>query len=154
MILQGNDLNARRDNRTMKHTLILLTALLLAPCTTRVTTCKAAAAEDAPPAAKVVRAEALKPNIGPEGRPLPLVAHWHRRSLPLSFQIELIRQGHYILPWQAFDARRGGRGDLTYAEDLKQLRAWELPFSLITGGQWEASFYTDEEYLGAPAEAQ
>jgi hypothetical protein len=80
------------------------------------------------------------------------VAHWHRRSLPLSFQIELIKKGHFILPWLAYDGDRLGQGDPTYAAEIKQLRAWELPLSLITGGQWEAPFYTSPEYLDAPAE--
>lgn len=106
-----------------------------------------------PPAAKVIREEALKPNKGPAGRPLPLVAHWHRRSLPLSFQIELIRKGHFILPWQAFDVfGEGKKRDLDYAAELKQLRDWGLPLALISGGQWEAPFYHDKDYLDAPAE--
>jgi hypothetical protein len=104
-----------------------------------------------PPAARVIRAEALKPNSGPEGRPLPLVAHWHRRSLPLSFQIAMIKEGHFVLPWQAYDGGRG-RGELSYAAEIKQMREWGLPLTLITGGQWEASFYTAPEYLEAPAE--
>src|SRR4051794_22811587 len=88
-----------------------------------------------PLAARVIRTEALKPNNGPEGRPLPLVAHWHRRSLPLSFQLGMIKEGHFVLPWQSFEGRRG-RGELTYAAEIKQLRAWGLPLALITGGQW------------------
>jgi hypothetical protein len=31
--------------------------------------------------ARVVREEALRPNRGPEGRPLPLLAHWHRMTM-------------------------------------------------------------------------
>lgn len=107
-------------------------------------------ADDLVPAAKAIRAEALKPNHGPDGRPLPLVAHWHRRSLPLSFQIELIRKGHHLLPWQAYDGAK--KGTVTYADEIKQLRAWGLPLTLITGGQWEAAFYTDPEYLALPPE--
>ena len=113
-----------------------------------------ARADDIPEAARVVRKEALMPNWGPEGRPLPLVAHWHRRSMPLSFQIDLIKQGHYILPWQAFeDATRRRKGQkFDFENELRQLRAWGLPLALITGGQWEASFYRNKEYLDAPAE--
>src|SRR5262245_47420492 len=110
-----------------------------------------AAEGEVPPAAKVIRAEALKPNNGPDGRPLPLVAHWHRRSMPLSFQLSMIKEGHFVLPWQAFDGGRG-RGELPYADEIKRLREWGLPLALITGGQWEASFYTAPEYLDAPAE--
>src|SRR5262245_16263638 len=104
-----------------------------------------------PPAARVIRAEALKPNTGPEGRPLPLVAHWHRRSLPLSLQLGMIKEGHFILPWRPFERSRS-RGELSDAAEIRQLRSWGLPLTLITGGQWEASFYTAPEYLEAPAE--
>src|SRR5262245_41203262 len=83
-----------------------------------------------PPAAKVIRAEALKPNQGPEGRPLPLVAHWHRRSLPLTFQIDMIKKGHFVLPWLAYDGERGRRGEPAYAAEIKQLRGWGLPLAL------------------------
>lgn len=107
-------------------------------------------ADEIAPAAKVIRAEALKPNTGPEGRPLPLVAHWHRRSMPLSFQFDLIRKGHFLLPWHPYDGAR--RGAPSIAEELKQLRAWGLPLTLITGGQWEAAFYTEPEYLDGPPE--
>lgn len=105
-----------------------------------------------PPAVAVVRAEALKPNQGPDGRPLPLIAHWHRRSLPLGFQLDMLRDGHYVLPWLAFDRHEGGIAVPSNASDIKQLRAWGMPFALITGGQWEASFYSDKKYLDAPAE--
>ncbi len=105
-----------------------------------------------PQAGKVVRAEALKPNKGPKGRPLPLVAHWHRRSLPLNLQLEMLEAGHYVLPWLPFDRQHGAHSDPAYAADVRRLRAWRLPFALITGGQWEASFYSDSEYLEAAAE--
>lgn len=132
-------MNRTRVQIFVTSTVVLLLTLLAAILTPPMAQ---AAADDVPPAAKVIRTESLKPNTGPEGRPLPLVAHWHRRSLPLSFQIELIRKGHFILPWQAFDGPRGGRSEFSYAADLKQLRNWGLPLSLITGGQWEALFYT------------
>ncbi|MCB1677026.1 MAG: hypothetical protein KDI01_12105, partial [Halioglobus sp.] len=109
--------------------------------------------DETPDAARIVRREALLPNQGPEGRPLPLVAHWHRRSLPLKFQIELIRQGHYILPWMAFDGPFTGRRrqEISEPDELAQLREWGLPLTLITGGQWEAAFYSQQDYKKAPA---
>ncbi|MCE9534551.1 MAG: hypothetical protein K8T89_26025 [Planctomycetes bacterium] len=129
----------------MRHLLPIILFLLASTLMVR------AADGEIPPAAKVIRAEAMKPNNGPDGRPLPLVAHWHRRSLPLSFQIEMINKGHFVLPWQAFEVG-SGKGELGYAADIKKLREWGLPLALITGGQWEASFYTTPEYLEAPAE--
>ena len=56
-------------------------------------------ADEIPPAAAVIRAQATRPNQGSDGRPLPLVAHWHRNTCPLSWQIEAIRKGHCLLPW-------------------------------------------------------
>jgi hypothetical protein len=55
-----------------------------------------------PATARVVREEALRPNRSPEGRPLPLLAHWHRMTMPPSWQIEMIRKGHPLLPWISY----------------------------------------------------
>jgi hypothetical protein len=101
------------------------------------------AADTIPAAAKVIRDEALRKNNGPEGRPLPLAAHWHRRYYPLSYQITQISKGHHLLPWMPTpspqqDASRA-LGD--NEAGLKQLRKWKLPFVLVTGGQWEATLY-------------
>lgn len=41
---------------------------------------------------------------------------------------------------------------LASVAEIKQLREWGLPLTLFTGGKWEARFYTDKEYLDAPAE--
>jgi hypothetical protein len=99
----------------------------------------ARSATPSPPVVEAIRAEAVRRNHEPEGRPLPLVAHWHRMSCPLSFQIELIEQGHHLLPWLSTPMPAPGKkmgkglgaGD---EEGLKQLAAWKLPFALVTGG--------------------
>ena len=54
---------------------------------------------EAPGAVTEVRAESLRKNLDPDGRPLPLAAHWHSRFAPLDMQIRLIEQGHHLLPW-------------------------------------------------------
>ena len=68
----------------------------------------AAALAEVPVAAGVVREEALRLQLDPAGRPLPLVAHWHRMSLPLSVQVQLIRDGHPFLPWMDYSRTMGG----------------------------------------------
>ena len=112
-------------------------------------------AQGAPSAVDAIRSEASRRNNDPDGRPLPLVAHWHRMTCPLSFQIELIQQGHHILPWlptplpeQQSDKALGAN-----EEGLKQLAAWKLPVALVTGGQWEATLYDHtNKWRGLPPE--
>jgi len=101
------------------------------------------AADKPPAAARVVRSEALRKNNSPEGRPLPLAAHWHRRYYPLSYQIDQISKGHHLLPWMPTPRPpHDARGALDDNEvGLKTLRKWNMPFVLITGGQWEATLY-------------
>ncbi len=96
-----------------------------------------------PAAAKVIRAEALRKNTSPDGRPLPLAAHWHRRYYPLSYQIEQISKGRHLLPWLPTPVPgRDGKNALGDNEAaFKKLRKWKMPFVLITGGQWEATLY-------------
>ena len=113
-----------------------------------------AAAEDAsiPSAARAIRTEALLPPRGPQGRPLPLVAHWHRRSMPLAWQIQQIRAGHHMLPWTPFSRDMGVDQAESIASEVRQLAEWGLPFVLLTGGQWEADFYSRQEYKEQPAD--
>jgi hypothetical protein len=112
-----------------------------------------AQATEVPPAAAAIRAEALRTNNDPAGRPLPLASHWHRMTCPLEWQIEMIREGRHLLPWmptpspgQAADKALGAN-----EEGLKQLREWRLPFALVTGGQWEATLYDNaNRWRGLP----
>ncbi len=111
----------------------------------------AATAAEVPPAARAVREEALRANRGPQGRPLPLLAHWHRMTMPPSWQVEMIRKGHPILPWLSYHRRmKPERVVEEYGEALAALRKWKLPIVLLTGGQWEADFYLREEYRNGP----
>lgn len=100
---------------------------------------------------EAIRAAALAPNEGPAGRPLPLVAHWHRMTMPPEWQIEQIRKGRHMLPWIDYHRDRGSKAADQHAEAIRQLAKWKLPFVLLTGGQWEADFY-GEEYNDVPAE--
>jgi hypothetical protein len=62
-----------------------------------------AAAEKLEALLRGIRAEAVRSNNEPAGRPLPLAAHWNRGSKPTGFspayQLQLLRAGHHIMPW-------------------------------------------------------
>lgn len=105
--------------------------------------CRAAAADRAAETAEAIRAEAARPNQGPQGRPLPLAAHWHRMTCPLQWQIEMIKQGRHLLPWlpTLLPEQAADKALAQNEEGLKQLRQWRMPFALVTGGQWEATLY-------------
>ncbi len=108
------------------------------------------AEEATPPTALVIRAEALRANLDPQGRPLPLVAEWHERHMPLDFQMALIRGGHHLLPFVPFPnpsedpakaANKSKKKKLlaegpSLEDSLKELSKWDLPFALM-GTQWE-----------------
>ena len=119
--------------------LVVLLGLLL-PC---------ARAADVPPAAAAIRAEATRPNHGPEGRPLPLASHWCTGSNRQSegwrghWQMELIAKGHHLLPWfqhPRWDGKLEGesleRFRDYYEQPIKQAAAWKLPLC-FRGSQWE-----------------
>ncbi|MFW6061092.1 MAG: hypothetical protein ACODAQ_13005, partial [Phycisphaeraceae bacterium] len=116
---------------------------------------RAAAQSDVPPNVEAIRAEALRPNDSDVGRPLPLAAHWQNgdrdqdddyRTL---YQMSLIEDGHHVLPALSFPSPTASPGD--DAEDarysapvLRQLREWDLPFSL-NGTQWESWMYAKKD---------
>lgn len=124
--------------------MIALSALLVGTC---LLAGGVASYAEVPAAAKVIREEALRSQQDPAGRPLPLVAHWHRMSLPLSVQIRLIEDGYPILPWMSYD--RTVRLDPVDRPALATLRQWGLPLAFITW-QWEWDFYRSPDYRGKP----
>ncbi len=64
-----------------------------------------------------IRAEATRSNRDIAGRPLPLVSHWTTGSHKLSAgwaperQIELLEQGHFLLPWFAHPSTTAALSD-------------------------------------------
>ena len=111
-------------------------------------------------AKEILRETALPPN-GPSGRPLPLVSHWNMGSQGKGwtpqYQVELLNQGHHILPWLAWprgnpdakdkNAKRFG----DYYDDLIACcRELGLPIC-FRGTQWEAML-VGREYRALPAE--
>ena len=104
------------------------------------------------PAAKKVaaeiRREATLPPNGPIGRPLPLVSHWnmgsHGRGWTPQYQVELLDQGHHILPWfgwprsDPYDKEESRKRFHNYYDALlAYCRELVLPIS-FRGTQWEA----------------
>ncbi|MBW3599318.1 MAG: hypothetical protein KY475_18875 [Planctomycetes bacterium] len=93
--------------------------------------------------AEEIRREALRPNHGPEGRPLPLVSHWNVGTLRGTFgpdhQIGLIQKGHHVLPWMSWP---DGNPDSEQFEEyhgrlLQYFASLGLPIS-FRGTQWNA----------------
>ena len=116
-------------------------------------------ADPARRAAAQIRREAILPPHGPEGRPLPLVSHWNMgsqgRGWTPQYQLELLHQGHHILPWLGWPqgdpeekAESARRFQDDYEELLGQCRQWQLPIS-FRGTQWEA-ILVGKEYRELP----
>lgn len=103
-----------------------------------------AAGEASVPAA--IRREALKPPVGPSGRPLPLSGHWHANNRPLDLQVQMIRDGRYIFPFLEFPSLKRLQGERLeeyrrrLAGPLGQIRAWGLPL-VFCGPQFEQVLY-------------
>lgn len=78
-----------------------------------------------------------------QGRPLPLASHWNVGTVEGSFepehQIELIQNGHHILPWLAWPQGDpdGERFQAYHQRLLRYFRELQLPVS-FRGTQWPA----------------
>ncbi len=105
-------------------------------------------------AAEQIRAEALLPPNSPEGRPLPLASHWNTGRVKHTFepahQVELLQQGHRILPWFAWPSGDPASERFTsyYEPLLKLCRELKLPIS-FRGTQWNAML-VKKEYREKP----
>lgn len=106
---------------------------------------------------KQIRTEAVRRNSDPDGRPLPLAMHWNRGTKPSGFgppyQIQLIREGHHLLPWFQFPTPGQDFGGGYYSEDyLKpaylECARWKLPICFV-GTQWEF-LLSKVEFPGGP----
>jgi hypothetical protein len=132
----------------------------------------AASAQDAS-LIDAIRREALAPNRGAAGRPLPLAAHWNctgvnREGFTIEYQLKLLREGRHLLPWLEWPTtdrdldrnyKAGDPRKAKYLEDrlklyepvVKELARLKLPISFL-GTQWEAIMSYDKETLNLPAE--
>lgn len=134
-----------------------------------VASAQAAPPGDEPPAtaAEGIRIEATRSERDPIGRPLPLAAHWTCGWLPTGHgfaprhQMELIAQGHHLLPWFGHPGRFAeippAEKDLAvkrfheyFEGPLRQAAEWKLPIGFIAS-QWE-SVLSGPPYLDLPAD--
>ena len=78
-----------------------------------------------------IHREALLPSNEPAGRPLPLVSHWNMgsqgRGWTPQYQLELLADGHHILPWLGWPRGNPDAADKT--PDDSPITT--VPFSLI-----------------------
>ena len=106
--------------------------------------------------ADAIRREALRPNGDPEGLPLPLAANWNTgwdRGISPKIQMELIEQGHHLLPWvgmpplfeQAAHKNMFETNDWYtskvmnyYQAPVRRMVELKLPFTIDTT-QWESA---------------
>jgi hypothetical protein len=107
---------------------------------------------DALPVPEEICREAMLPNFGERGRPLPLTAHWNsgerEGGFTPAYQMELISAGHYLLPWFQLpdpDQKVG----YEYYLPLKRAAELNLPISFI-GTQWEHLLTDDPSYFNLP----
>lgn len=110
--------------------------------------CSVSAAGSGMNAVTEIRREALLPPNGPAGRPLPLVSHWNMgsqgRGWTPQYQLELLAEGHHILPWLGWPRGNPDASDKSaerfadyYNALLAYCRKHKLPICL-RGTQWEA----------------
>jgi hypothetical protein len=87
-----------------------------------------------------INAEVVKAIDDAGGRPLPLVGHWHRPSLPISWQREKIGQGYPLLPWTLQRAAGDGVGETVGSltgDDLAWVAEKKLPVCFLFGQEWQ-----------------
>lgn len=107
-----------------------------------------AAAADVTTVADEIRTQAVASQQSEEGHPLPLAAHWtsgvwpQARGWAPDKQMELIAEGHHLLPWFQHPNLEDGRDPLGeigmayYEGPLEKCRALNLPVSFVTT-EWD-----------------
>ena len=92
-------------------------------------------------------------------QPLPLAGHWNlgeeKDGYTPAYQLELIRNGHHLLPSflmpNSFANPEDPRWIEYYRAAMLEAARWRVPIALV-GSQWEAPLSTREEYLRLPAD--
>src|SRR5262245_10625049 len=115
--------------------------------------------QEVTPVQDVIRVEALRPNDSSDGLPLPLVGHWNTGTeaggFSPDYQMRMIEQGHYLLPWFNMPSINTLRDDprwVSYYEvAIKRAAQLKLPISIV-GTQWESLLVTDPAYFNLPPE--
>jgi len=89
--------------------------------------------------------------------PLPLAGHWNlgegENGYSPRYQIKLIKEGHYLLPWflmpNEYAQPEDPRWKNYYEAALKNAAQLKLPISLI-GTQWEGKLSIEDKYYNMP----
>jgi hypothetical protein len=116
------------------------------------------AADLAHATAEQIRIEATRPNGDPLGHALPLAGHWNTGTHPPEdtfdpqYQLQLIEQGHHVIPCLNMPAPGPLPKKTDYWERaLRRMAGLHLPFALIAS-QWESKLTYDKAYLELPAD--
>ncbi|MFZ4983994.1 MAG: hypothetical protein ACOYLF_00905 [Blastocatellia bacterium] len=113
-----------------------------------------------PPAVVAAIRSATRKQLGDiPPRPLPLAGHWNlgeaKDGYTPAYQLDLIRNGHHILPSFLLPNRYANPDDPRWQEYYRgamlEAARWRIPIALI-GTQWEAPLSTLDEYVQLPAE--
>lgn len=111
-------------------------------------------------AAEQIAQEATAPN-SETNHPLPLAASWNpgsqwdtaNTSYTPTWQLQMIAQGHHLLPWFGLPGYAEGAASSDWAAwvasmqgPLQQTAALGLPVAFL-GTQWEQNLYQEEKYL-------
>ncbi|MCI0337215.1 MAG: hypothetical protein L0226_06540 [Acidobacteria bacterium] len=104
-----------------------------------------------------IRSEALRLNGSNLELPLPLAAHWNlgeeANGFSPSYQMKMIDQGHYLLPWflmpNIFAHPEDPRWLGYYEAAIKRAAQLNLPIALVST-QWEGMLSTTDEYFNLP----
>ncbi len=103
-----------------------------------------------------IRVEATTKYTREKGYPLPLAAHWNTGQLKNGFspgyQMRMIEQGHFLLPWFQLPEPGTAGADYRYYENaIKKAAERKLPITFV-GTQWEKILSEDHAYLYLPPE--
>jgi hypothetical protein len=103
-----------------------------------------------------IRDEAGKIYSRDTGYPLPLAAHWNTGQLKNGFspgyQMRMIEQGHFLLPWfQLPEPATAGIDHRYYENAIKRAAELKLPITFVST-QWEKILSEDPAYLYLPPE--
>jgi hypothetical protein len=102
-----------------------------------------------------IRQEAVLPNQGPSGRPLPLTGHWNEGmsedGYSPAFQMKMIEKGHHLLPWFKMPPPSVYTAISYYYAPLIIAAEHKLPISFIST-EWEHLLTSDPAYLNLPPE--
>lgn len=112
-----------------------------------------------PSVAADITREALLPNAGPMGHPLPLAASWNTGLLPSGLtpavQIALIESGHHLLPclkMPDWKVSLGQRNLAYYRQSLLRAAQLGLPICLVST-QWENLLSYERRFWVQPLES-